>query len=176
MNVSDENRKRLNRVKQKEHTKNNYNNTLTQALTPPQKGTRSARRPPSPSGPRPFTRRAAGPRPPLGSPEASLPAQMCSCLCRAVSTSSWPVLGVLRFNRGGRHFYPENLLRLVENKEEKIPFAHSTGLLLFHHLIGLRLSICDGRMMWQPVFTCNFVFTSISCRTVQETTGNRKEC
>lgn len=125
------------------------------------KRTRSARRPPSPSGPRPFTRRAAGPRPPLGSPEASLPAQMCSCLCRAVSTSSWPERHMLRFNRGGRHFYQKRL-RLVENKEEKIPFAHSTGLLLFHHLIGLRLSICDGRMMWQPVFTCNFVFTSIS--------------
>lgn len=57
-----------------------------------------------------------------------------------------------------------------KNKERKIPFAQSTSLLFFfHHLIGLRLSICDGRMMWQPVFTCNFVFTSISGWTAQET-------
>lgn len=47
------------------------------------KRTTGACRLPSPSGPRSFTRRAVGPQPPLCSPEASLPAQMCSCLCGA---------------------------------------------------------------------------------------------
>lgn len=138
-----------------------HTDTSPHPLEKAAKRTRSARRPPSPSGPRPFTRRAAGPRPPLGSPEASLPAQMCSCLCRAglraaglSSTCSGSTEGVAKFH--------QNRACTQTGEGKNIPFADSTGLLLFHHLIGLRSSICDDRMMWQPVFICNFVFTSIA--------------
>lgn len=142
-----------------------HTDTSPHPLEKAAKRTRSARRPPSPSGPRPFTRRAAGPRPPLGLPSAP-PRRLCLPRCAAVysraglraaglsSTCSGSTEGVAKFH--------QNRACTEPGEGKNIPFAHSTGLLLFHHLIGLRSSICDDRMMWKPVFICNFVFTSIA--------------
>lgn len=64
------------------------------------KRTTGACRLPSPSGPRSFTHCAVNPQPPLCSPEASMPAQMFSCLCGAAIKAAG--LHVHRVSRGGQ--------------------------------------------------------------------------
>lgn len=101
-------------------------------------------------------------QPVLGLPSAP-PGRLCLPRCAAVYAEQFLRAAGLSstrsgFNGGGRHIHRHCLRRGGKNNGEKIPFTHSTSRLLSHRLIGLRLSICDGRTMWQPVFTLYLVF------------------
>ena len=96
------------------------------------KRTTGACRLPSPSGPRSFTHRAVDPRPPLCSPEASSPAQLCSCLYGAAIKAAG--LHSCNVSRGGR--YSPDALPLRKEPTARInPISLTAGLVYWFNTV-----------------------------------------